>query len=685
MHLKKLTAWCAAGAAAILGVSVSTATGQNIAIQTELVYGPVNSPVGVYAPPGDTSRIFIVRQTGEILLFSLTSNSLVGTYLDLGPDGLNLTVKDNERGLLGMAFDPNFATNGRFYLNYTSRTNGATIIRRYTANAPFTTSTSANTSSGLTLLTVTQDFSNHNGGSIHFGPDGMLYIFMGDGGSANDPNNRAQNDNSLLGKILRLDVNDNSDTDGDGLYIPNNNPFRALGDPRDKIWAKGLRNPWRSTFDRLTGEIYMADVGQDTREEVNVQPALMLQDPNNGNSTILNPAQAVSLNYGWDCREGLIACPTGLGGSGQGCDPNGAGYTDPIWDYGRTGGQCSITGGYVYRGSAIPNLQGAYFYTDYCNNAYTRFLRYENGQITQHVQIHDQLRFNNANLTNVVSFGEDAAGEMYICTTPISNPANGNVYRIVPFPLPCGCPCVATGPQHELFFDSFETNQGWTISSSGVLSDGAWERALVLKNVVNWQYAPPGDFDGNGWAYVTANRDNNSDVDGGTTILTSPPLDFTAGQITICYSYFLEMTVPTAGDGLFVDVSSNGLTGPWITVALHTTDNSTRWHPHAISQTQLTTSGVVNTSNMRVRFRAADIDPGNIVEAGLDVFRILTANVPTPCPCDWDENGTIEVADIFAFLASWFAGEARADFDGENGVGVPDIFAFLACWFAGCP
>lgn len=669
--------------AAVCGGFAGVSHGQNIAIQTELVLGPVDSPIGVYAPPGDTSRIFILRQTGEVLLYSLVTNSLVGTYLDLGPNGLNLTVKDNERGLLGMAFDPNFATNGRFYLNYTSRTNGATIIRRYTANAPFATSTSANTSSGLTLLTVAQDFSNHNGGSIHFGPDGMLYIFMGDGGSANDPNNRAQNDNSMLGKILRLDVNDNSDTDGDGFYIPNNNPFRALGDPRDKIWAKGLRNPWRSTFDRLTGDIWMADVGQDSREEVNFQPALVLQDPNNGNSTILNPAQTVSLNYGWDCREGLIAAPSNP--AGHGCDASATGvYTNPILDYGRSGGQCSVTGGYVYRGSAIPNLQGAYFYTDYCNNAFTRILRYENGQITQHVQIHDQLRFNNSNLVNVVSFGEDAAGELYICSTPSSNPANGNVYRIVPFPLPCGCPCVATGPQQELFFDSFQTDQGWTVSSSGALSDGAWERVQVLRNVVNWQYAPPGDFDGNGWAFVTANRDNNSDVDGGTTILTSPQLDFSAGQITICYSYFLEMTNPSAGDGLFVDVSSNGAAGPWITVVSHTTDNSTRWHPHAISQAQLTAAGVTNTNNMRVRFRAADIDPGNIVEAGLDVFRILTANVPPPCACDWDGNSELQVADIFAFLGDWFADvPAAQNFGGTPGV--PAIFAFLACWFAGCP
>lgn len=662
-----------------LGLAVTPTQAQNIAIRTELVYGPVNSPVGVYAPPGDTSRIFIVRQTGEILLFSLTTNTLVGTYLDLGPNGLNLTVKDNERGLLGLAFHPNFASNGFFYVNYTSRINGATIIQRYTAAAPFTTSTNAVTTSAVTLLSIPQDFANHNGGSTHFGPDGMLYIFMGDGGSGGDPNNRAQNDSSLLGKILRLDVNDTSAGDGDGLYIPNNNPFRALGDPRDKIWAKGLRNPWRSTFDRLTGQIYIADVGQETREEINVQPALMLQNPADGNSVILNPAEAVSLNYGWDCREGLIAAPSTQGGFG--CDASAIGvYTDPIVDYGRTGGQCSVTGGYVYRGTAIPGLQGAYFYTDFCNSAFTRLLRYEGGQVTQHIQIHDQLRFNNANLPNVVSFGEDGAGELYICA---GNNANSNVYRVVPFSLPCGCPCAAPDPQVELFSDSFQTAQGWT--ASGAVIDGTWERAQVLKNILNWQYAPPGDFDGNGWAFVTRNADENSDVDGGTTTLLSPQLDFTAGQITICYSYFLEMTVPTAGDGLFVDISSNGTSGPWVTIASHTTDNSTRWHPHAITQSDLTNAGVTNTSTMRIRFRASDIDPGNIVEAGLDAFKVLSANVPSECPCDWDGNGSREVPDIFAFLTDWFNGDPDAqNFGGTPGV--PAIFAFLACWFApDCP
>ncbi len=700
-------------AAAITGTifgAASSSSAQTIAVQSQLVLDNLTAPLGVYAPPGDTSRIFILQQSGQILLYSLVTNSLVGTYLDLGSTGLNLVTFGGERGLLGLAFHPNFASNGFFYVNYTN-TSGNTVIRRYTANAPFATSNTANTSSGTTLLTVTQDFSNHNGGSTNFGPDGMLYVFMGDGGNGNDPNNRAQDDTQLLGKVLRLDVNDTSSTDGDGLYVPDNNPYRALGTPRDKVWAKGVRNPWRSTFDRLTGDLWIADVGQDNYEEINVQPAMQLSNPANGNSTILNAATIAGRNYGWDCREGLQPCPTGV--ATQGCDPNGTGYTNPIIDYTHAVG-CSITGGYVYRGSAIPALYGMYIYADYCTSATHRVLRYDGTNITYHSDIADQLQYNGSNLVYITSYGEDASGELYICVAPASG-APGSVYKIVPFPVPCGCPCTVTGAQRVLFSDSFETDKGWTVSNSAGLTIGAWVRAQPA-NALEWQWDPMSDADGTGWCFVTGNGTTNSDIDGGSTTITSPALDFSRGQVSICYSYQFATSGQTANDGLFVEVSSNGTSGPWTLVATHQTDYATRWIPHSISQAALTAAGVTNTANMRVRFRAIDADTNNNVEAALDSFRIITTNVPdcnnngvddladissgtsldtngnqipdeceTVCRCDWDHNGSLGVPDIFAFLSSWFSMDPAADFDGQNGIGVPDIFAFLSCWFAQCP
>lgn len=712
------TRMIASMAGALIGLTAAAANAEPIAIEAQQVIAGLTQPTGVYARPGDTDRIFILQQSGQILLYDLNTSSVVGTYLDISATGLNLVTTvtaGTERGLLGLALHPDFASNGFFYINYTSRTTGATVVRRYTANAPFMTSTSANTGTGTDLIIVAQDFSNHNGGSIHFGPDNMLYVFMGDGGSANDPNNRAQDDTQQLGKILRLDVNDTSAGDGDGMFVPDNNPFRALGSPRDKVWAKGTRNPWRSTFDRVTGDMWVADVGQDTREEVNFQPAIMLQNPADGNSTILNTA-IVSRNYGWDCREGLIACPTGA--LTQGCDPNAGGYTNPIVDYTHASPSlgCSISGGYVYRGSAIPALDGLYIYADYCTATTHRLLGYNGNAVTFHADIAEQLRVDGNLLSNITSYGEDAAGELYVCVAP-ANGAPGTIYKIVPFNTPCGCPCEAPGAQRTLFSDQFATNTGWTVQNDAGLTDGPWIRGQVLNDISTWQYDPIQDFDGNGWAFVTDNVAGNSDVDNGTTRLMSPALDFTQGGITICYSYFLKMNAPDAGDGMVVEVSSNGTAGPWTAVRTYATDMSTRWTPDAITQSQLTLAGITNTTNMRVRFSATDTNVGNIVEAGLDDFKILTSNVPDcnnngvddladisggfsldanmnqipdeceepDCLCDWDGNNELGVPDIFAFLSSWFAAEPAADFDGQNGIGVPDIFSFLACWFAGCP
>lgn len=378
-----------------------------------------SQPLYVCAPPGDTGRLFVVTQVGRVLIYNLVTETLNGTpFLDISA----LTTTDGERGLLGMAFHPNYASNGKFYLNYTNLS-GNTLIREYTVSA---NPDIADAGSGVTLKTIVQDFSNHNAGCLQFSPvDGYLYCAMGDGGSANDPFERSQNDNSLLGKILRLDV-DNAPT-----YLPPSNPGVL-----PEVWAKGLRNPWRWSFDRLTGDMYIGDVGQDTREEIDFQPA----------------SSVGGENYGWDCREGLIAAP-GQGGDGFGCVAGAGGYTDPILDYStQAGSNCTVIGGYVYRGCDIPWLNGTYFYGEWCGD-WVKTFRYDGSTLSDQQDVTIDLNDGIAgSLTSIVSFGEDASGELYIVTY------GGTIYRIVeagPPPV-CGNNEVEDGEQ----CDDGNTNAG---------------------------------------------------------------------------------------------------------------------------------------------------------------------------------------------------------------------------------
>lgn len=351
----------------------------------ELVTSGLTVPVGVYAAPGDASRLFVLQQTGQIKIINIPANTVNGTnYLDISA----LVSSSGERGLLGLAFDPNWAANGYFYINYTN-TSGNTVIARYQATGGNPASNTANAGSAVILKTITQDFANHNGGQLQFGPDGKLYCGMGDGGSANDPNGRAQNNSSLLGKMLRLDVN-NPPT-----YVPVDNP----GSPNlPEVYHKGLRNPWRFSFDRLTGDLWIADVGQDAREEIDFVPA----------------GSSGGLNFGWRCMEGTLC--TGL----SGCTCN-SGLVLPIREesHGDGQGTGSITGGYVYRGCAMPWLSGSYFYADYLGDYIKRF-RY-NGSVTdlQTVQAPGGA------ISAVVSFGEDANGELYVVSI------TGSIHKIV--------------------------------------------------------------------------------------------------------------------------------------------------------------------------------------------------------------------------------------------------------------
>lgn len=387
----------------VVVATTSAALGQT-PIATQRVISGVTRPVFVTAPLGDNSRIFVVEQRGvpsatqaRILVYSLPSYSLLGTFWTVS----GLTT-GNEQGLLGLAFDPNYMTNGRFYLDYTNSA-GTTIIERHVDTNPNDNVCTNAVGYPNTVISIAQPFSNHNGGWIAFGPDGLLYIAMGDGGSANDPGNRAQNLTLLLGKMLRLDVSGAA-----GYTIPPTNPF-AGGGGAGEIWHYGLRNPWRNSFDRLTGALYIGDVGQGAWEEVDyIAPGVG------------------GVNLYWRCMEGRVS--TGLSGCTPiACPGSGGTYNQscPLAVYDHAG-RCSVTGGYVYRGSVIPDLQGTYFYADYCSNQIFSFNF--NGLVNptpadRTAQLSPSL--NGFAINSITSFGEDNAGEMYIVDQ------GGEIFKIV--------------------------------------------------------------------------------------------------------------------------------------------------------------------------------------------------------------------------------------------------------------
>ena len=411
------------GLAAAATLSASQATAQSLTV--ELVASGVPSPVLATAPDGDLDRVFIVEQNGRIRV--VRNGTLLATsFLNVA----SISSCCSERGLLGLAFHPDFANNGRFFINYTNNS-GSTVVAEYGVSGNPLLNDVANSAAVQTIITISQPFSNHNGGMIAFGHDGMLYVGTGDGGSGNDPGNRAQNGNNLLGKMLRFDV------DIPSPFIPASNPFVGNGSVRDEIWAIGLRNPWRFSFDRLTGDMWIADVGQNAREEIHFEAA-----GDGGN------------NYGWRCMEGFNC--TGL----SGCTCNGGALTLPVQDYSHAGGRCSITGGYVYRGAAIPSLQGEYFYADYCSsNIWSRNIA--TGTIT------DWTSALSGPIGTISGFGEDAAGNIYICNHNgssvyvIKQDCTGvaqNYCTAAPNSVaPAGAPISASGPL-ELSANNWQLN-----------------------------------------------------------------------------------------------------------------------------------------------------------------------------------------------------------------------------------
>ncbi len=374
-------------------------------IELERLDGSYSLPLLVTHAGDASGRLFVVEQRGRILIID-RGRLLQTPFLDL----TGRVGSGNEQGLLGLAFHPDFEANGLFFVNYTDN-RGDTMVSRFAASAD---PNRADDSSEVEVLSYDQPFSNHNGGHLAFGPDGYLYISSGDGGSGGDPRNNAQDLDSLLGKILRIDV------DGLPLAIPPDNPFVGDSSARDEIWAFGLRNPWRFSFDSRTGDLYIGDVGQNRVEEIDFQPG----------------SSPGGENYGWRRKEGNSCF-----NPSSGCDRPG--LVDPILTYSHSQG-CSVTGGYVYRGRSAAALKGLYLFGDFCSGTIWAAEARADG-------LWQSTRLLDSGLS-ISSFGEDEAGEVYVVDR------GGRVFRL-------------TSP--SLLVDGFESG-----------TTAAWKRAVGNVSVV---------------------------------------------------------------------------------------------------------------------------------------------------------------------------------------------------------
>lgn len=352
----------------------------DITITLDSVATGFDQPLFVTGANDGSGRLFVVEKTGRIWIVRDGEKSSAA-WLDIS----DLVSTNSERGLLGLAFAPDFAQTGEFYIDYTD-VNGNTVVARLTAADP-ASDTPVDPGTEQKILTQDQPYSNHNGGMVVFGPDGYLYVGLGDGGSGGDPHGNGQNLGTLLGKILRIDVT------GQATYaIPADNPFASGTEGRPEIWVYGVRNPWRFSFDRDTGDLWIGDVGQDKWEEID----------------FIGRSQASSApeNLGWNYFEGMHLF--------EGTPPPEVGFTMPLVEYDHAAGE-SVTGGYVYRGSDYPDLNGVYLYGDYVNGKIWG-IRNSGGSLeNRELSDTDML---------VVTFGEDDAGELYVVDF------NGGLYRV---------------------------------------------------------------------------------------------------------------------------------------------------------------------------------------------------------------------------------------------------------------
>ena len=377
---------------------------EEVKLSSALIADGFKKPLFITSYPTNSNILYVMEQAGRIIVIE-NGEKLKRPFLDLKNQVVNPSRPGDERGLLGFAFHPNHTKNGKFYINYMNN-DGYTVVSEFTVK----NKQRADHSSERILFDLKQPFSNHNGGHMAFGPDKYLYISIGDGGKAGDPNNAGQDLNSIFGKVIRIDVNQTP------YGIPKSNPYYGQENKRGEIWAWGLRNPWRFSFDRENGDLYIGDVGQNKWEEINYEP---------GNSK-------GGINYGWrimeanHCYDPEENCPE--------TDltvpileyPNDANYMRTLTGISQSDVDgCSVTGGYVYRGKKIKGLKGTYFFGDYCSGNIWTF-KVKNGKAVEFQNRTEEINIADGEFTNYISsFGEDADGELYIIDY------NGGVYKLV--------------------------------------------------------------------------------------------------------------------------------------------------------------------------------------------------------------------------------------------------------------
>ncbi len=364
------------------------------AIGTELVYKGLERPVWAGAPASAEGKLWVMEQAGTVWIIDLeTGKRSDQPFLKINE---RVDRSGNEEGLLGLAFAPDFEKSGRYYVNFTDKDGHSQVVRFVSKDGKTT-----DPDTGETILRYKQDFPNHNGGWLDFGPDGMLYIATGDGGSANDPKSRAQDLSTYLGKLLRIDVSGKT-----GYAVPEDNGFAKREGALPEIHAIGLRNPWRSSFDRKTGDLWIGDVGQGAWEEINFVPV----------------GEAGGKNFGWRLREGLVATPKrGVGGERP------ENNIDPVYVYKHGSGPSeglSVTGGFVYRGKNVKELDGRYLFADYQNPRIWSVVQ-KGGRVSDLADHTSDLQPEGGRINLISSFAEDADGELYILDL------SGPIYRIV--------------------------------------------------------------------------------------------------------------------------------------------------------------------------------------------------------------------------------------------------------------
>jgi glucose/arabinose dehydrogenase len=520
----------------ILMVGVSSAVtltpARAASIPSMLNFTPIanglTEPVFITNAGDNSNRLFILQQTGQIRI--LKNGSLLPTpFIDISGLVSDFTGSNGEQGLLGLAFDPSYTSNGYFYITYTTNDNDPTF--RYTTTlARYHVSSGnpdlADTLSGTILLSIPKKYTNHNGGMIAFGPDGYLYMSMGDGGSGGDPDNNAQNLHTLLGKLLRLDVNA-TPPPGQKYVIPSTNPFYGNSDPtiKQEIWAYGLRNPWRFSFDRLTGDLYIGDVGQNIEEEVDFQTS----------------SSAGGQNYGWHILEGNLC----YNPSTNCIAPSG--YVPPVatYDHGTNDSfGCAITGGYVYRGIQSPSLQGTYFYGDYCSGKVLGLIKNPNNTWT-----YDLITSTSYLIS---SFGQDEQGELYI-----TDYVAGTIYHISAVTFTITGNAGVPGATLEYMNDGFQTVTANGSGDYSVTVPAGWG-GLVTPYMTGYTFSPVSRAYSNIQSNQTA-QNYNAQVcvdcaDVSVTIGGSP-----MGDYTIRPSETNSVSYETVNSGPVSVFSNNGL------------------------------------------------------------------------------------------------------------------------------